>query len=170
MQGKLVGLRVETSKLKKVVDETFAPHCSSPLCTLTFHLLDLIVDDLEDLYGFLFVDAGPSEHSHVLLYNSYRMTSRRFLTIMHESLKSKSSALNGLRRSGSKLREGVADSSVLQKRYSVEGGGVLCVVGCAFCWDRYPKELREQDLLRQFNTSLPRCWVSCSVRSDWLHL
>lgn len=121
-------LRLETGKFKRVFEKKFAPHPSSGLFTLNFYLLDFLVDYLERLESLSLMDAGLLQQCTALVRRSYRITSRRLSTGMHEPVENMSSALDSLQRSRSKVHEGGSGPSVSKKRMCVEGSGdyVVC--------------------------------------------
>lgn len=62
VEGKLSALRYEIGAFKRAVQRIFAPHCSSGLHTLKFHLLDPLVENLERLGSMSFPNTVPFEN------------------------------------------------------------------------------------------------------------
>lgn len=118
--------------MNNVVEKIFAPHSSPGLSTLRFCLLNHVVGDVERFGSLSCVDLEFFKGFNVLMKKSYRMTSRRLLTTMHETAEIMSSALNNVQRSESQGHGSTVGASVFRKRKCMEGGG-RCLVRDGMC-------------------------------------
>lgn len=96
------------------------------LFTLKLHTLHRLANDFGQCKSLIFKDAGRFDHLIVPVQKSYRTTSRRLSTRMHETVGSISSALNSVQRTESEEHTGAGVASVLDKRKSVQNGGSPC--------------------------------------------
>lgn len=132
--GELARLRSQIRRLKSVVKMAFGQYCSLGLFHLKCILLNHLLDKLERPESSSFTGAGIFESFNVLTRKLQRITSRRFLSIMVETVESISSAVGSVQRPGSEVHGGVSGSSVLMSRRCVEGsaGYVLREGMCLF--------------------------------------
>lgn len=77
-----------------------------------FYFLDYVVEDSERCRSLAFADAASFKHFNVLMKKSYRTTSWRCLTRMHEAVHDMSRALGSVRRKVSRVHEGVVVASL----------------------------------------------------------
>lgn len=78
-------LRFEIKNLKRFVQNSFAPHRTSGLCTLKHHLVDQLVEGLERFKSMSFTDAASFEHFNVQIKQLSGTMSQRLSTRMQET-------------------------------------------------------------------------------------
>lgn len=94
IQNKITAFKQNTINL-------FAPHISSGLFTLKFHLLDHLVEDLTRFAGLDVLSASPYEYYNTRIKYNYRLTSKRRATCMDETVQNLDDELASLRNTTS---------------------------------------------------------------------
>lgn len=141
----LASLRSEISRVKTVVGRPFAPHCSSGLFALRFHLLNHVMESLGRSGCLSSTNAAPFECCSVPIKKGYRMTARQYSKRTYETVHNISEAPEKVGRRESQASGGVFGATLLEKKKCVEdGGGVLCEMRCACPWSSWQRQLRER--------------------------
>lgn len=93
-------LRSEIEEFKRVAERVIPSHCSFGLCTLKFHLLHHLIEDLGSFRKIASTDARPFEHLNVLIRQSHRMTFRRLWTRLQNTVHNICSMMQNVQRVG----------------------------------------------------------------------
>lgn len=96
VEGELMSLRSKIWEFRIVVENMFVLHCSSKIFTLSFHLFDHAVENLDRIGSFQFGIAGLVEHFIMSMKNPSTMTSWRLSARMHVTVEEISSVLQSL--------------------------------------------------------------------------
>lgn len=122
VEEKLMMLRCEIEEVKRLFERARASHCSLGFCTLTLHLLDNLVEDLERFGSTSSTDARPPEHINVLIKQSYKMTSRWLPTRLQNTVQNTGSAMQNVQKAEDGEAAAQCGEAVLNKRQRLEKG------------------------------------------------
>lgn len=90
-------LKQKIDSLKECTIQLFKDHCDHGLFTLKFHLLSHLVNDLERFSSLDFLSASPYEQFNRLIKQSYWNTSRRYDTVMDETVSNLDNVLQSVK-------------------------------------------------------------------------
>lgn len=102
-EARLLRLPSEILEFKTFTEKSFTPHCSASLFTSYLHLLNPLLSDLRKIGCFSYANAVSCKPPHVLLQQSYKLTSGRFTTRMHETQQAMSNTFDDVQKTTSRV-------------------------------------------------------------------